>query len=768
MSSVQSFLSELKQNYEQPKKKHRRNNEKGDKNGLQQQQQQQQTQQGFDGSVCVTVANRQRKDDSISSSKSAIESNHQSYNKQNNRAHTTSVHNIKEKKEAKENYQRDRMKSKNDDNNNKITQNIDTKKRKNKVTKDKHESSGESNTDIREQYSTDQTRSVHDQNEQQLEHSVQLNNLKLPPHKYILAPMVGASELAFRLLCRKYGAEIAYTPMMNADSFVNDIEYQKRIEYSTHTDADHPVVVHFASNDPKQFANAAKEAVYGPTKADAIDLNLGCPQRTAYVGHYGSYLLDKKDRQLICDMIRQAVIAVPDTPIFCKIRLLPTINETIELVQNLKNAGASLVAIHARYRASWERVGPGARDGPALLEQVQQIRVAVPDITIITNGNTITWNDVTTNLSSTTAHGIMSAEGLLDNPALYLPRYGSRNERDKQIQVWSLVPKVNSLTDNETMNVNDIVDDTELDKDQDIDSFIQKRKKLLKKLDTLKTIQTKIETDGIDKISDKEKNKLISKLKYTKKLAKLDRQIRSMKGKRLKTHDAGEQKHQDTLELKQITVPLGTLYDIADDKVQLVVEYLDLATVFPVIIRSVIFHVRRMIKDELVQYQLLEDCIKCTNITEVRAIVNKVMTYQRHPEQFVYDQKKAIAEKESIEKRKREESKRKDYEARMIRKAKREGLTDLSYYLTVGAAIPTIDQVQQFKNMSRSDVLTIWKQNHSQHCLSYHIDSQKCQRGRTCAFLHIDPIATNESLAGSNSNHNHASVSFIESDEVAG
>lgn len=35
----------------------------------------------------------------------------------------------------------------------------------------------------------------------------------LPAHRYVLAPMVGGSELPFRMLCRKYGTQLCYTPM---------------------------------------------------------------------------------------------------------------------------------------------------------------------------------------------------------------------------------------------------------------------------------------------------------------------------------------------------------------------------------------------------------------------------------------------------------------------------------------------------------------------------------------------------------------------------
>ena len=73
--------------------------------------------------------------------------------------------------------------------------------------------------------------------------------LVMPPHRLILAPMVGGSELAFRLLCRKYGADLAYTPMMSSAQFAVDPEYRAR-EFQT-TPEDRPLVAHFSGNDPE-------------------------------------------------------------------------------------------------------------------------------------------------------------------------------------------------------------------------------------------------------------------------------------------------------------------------------------------------------------------------------------------------------------------------------------------------------------------------------------------------------------------------------------
>ena len=76
----------------------------------------------------------------------------------------------------------------------------------------------------------------------------QRSSRSIPSHQRILAPMVGGSELAFRLLCRRYGCDLAYTPMMNSQRFVVDSEYRKD-EFQT-VPEDRPLVAHFSANNP--------------------------------------------------------------------------------------------------------------------------------------------------------------------------------------------------------------------------------------------------------------------------------------------------------------------------------------------------------------------------------------------------------------------------------------------------------------------------------------------------------------------------------------
>lgn len=100
--------------------------------------------------------------------------------------------------------------------------------------------------------------------------------------KKIVAPMVDQSELAWRILSRRYGATLAYTPMINAKQYSQlrtdssrKIWFDKINNEEGSDNLDRPLIVQFAANDPKLLLESAKDL---QGKCDAVDLNLGCPQ----------------------------------------------------------------------------------------------------------------------------------------------------------------------------------------------------------------------------------------------------------------------------------------------------------------------------------------------------------------------------------------------------------------------------------------------------------------------------------------------------------
>ena len=84
--------------------------------------------------------------------------------------------------------------------------------------------------------------------------------------------MVDQSELPYRMMTRKYGAQVCYTPMFHSRLFINDARY--RAKMFTPCKEDRPLVVQFCANDPEVLLEAAK---YVENDCDAVDINLGCP-----------------------------------------------------------------------------------------------------------------------------------------------------------------------------------------------------------------------------------------------------------------------------------------------------------------------------------------------------------------------------------------------------------------------------------------------------------------------------------------------------------
>lgn len=226
--------------------------------------------------------------------------------------------------------------------------------------------------------------------------------------KLVLAPMVDHSELPWRMLSRELGCQLAYTPMFHAANFASQKKYRQK--YFSTCQEDRPLIIQFCANNADTFVAAAKLV---ETQCDGIDLNLGCPQEIAKRGHYGAFLQD--DWNLIRELVSRLRNNLNENlSVSCKIRRFEELDKTVQYAQALEKAGCSFVGIHARTREQ-----RGCKTGAADWSYIKAVKSALT-IPVIGNGNIQSLREANLCLEETGVDAIMSAEGNLYNPALFL------------------------------------------------------------------------------------------------------------------------------------------------------------------------------------------------------------------------------------------------------------------------------------------------------------------------------------------------------------
>jgi tRNA-dihydrouridine synthase 4 len=218
----------------------------------------------------------------------------------------------------------------------------------------------------------------------------------------MVAPMVRYSKLPFRLLCRQYGADVAFTPMIIAAGF-NRSSLARESEFSTNAQ-DQPLVVQFGTDSAAELVEAVQLCL---PYVQGVDINCGCPQRWAMQSGYGAALLSQP--QLVSEMV-SAVRAVTSLPLSIKIRLQDDLRQTVELLHRAEHAGASFITVHGRT--------PLQRRQPVNSAAIALVKSAA-SIPVIANGDVHSLAALTAMHSSTRVDGFMSARGVLSNPALF-------------------------------------------------------------------------------------------------------------------------------------------------------------------------------------------------------------------------------------------------------------------------------------------------------------------------------------------------------------
>ena len=188
---------------------------------------------------------------------------------------------------------------------------------------------------------------------------MKIANLDLGRYPVFLAPMEDVTDPAFRLMCKRFGADMVYTEFVSSDALVRSVNSTTR--KLNISDEERPVAIQIYGKNTDAMVEAAR--MVEEAHPDVIDLNFGCPVKKVAGKGAGAGLL--RDIPKMLEITRSVVDAVK-LPVTVKTRLGWDDNSKIivDLAEQLQDCGIAALTIHGRTRtqmytgdADWTLIG---------------------------------------------------------------------------------------------------------------------------------------------------------------------------------------------------------------------------------------------------------------------------------------------------------------------------------------------------------------------------------------------------------------------------
>ena len=222
-----------------------------------------------------------------------------------------------------------------------------------------------------------------------------------------LAPMAGVTDFPFRVICKRYGASLLYTEMINAKALCYGDENTFSMLEVKPEEGD--VAVQIFGHEPQYMAEAAS-ILSDMNRFRIIDINMGCPAPKITKNNEGSALM--KDPALafkIIDSVKKAS-KLPVTVKFRKGWDDSCVN-AVEFARNAQAAGADCITVHGRTREQYY-------SGKADWDIISEVKKSV-SIPVIANGDIFSIGDAVNIIEKTGADAYMIGRGSQGNPFIF-------------------------------------------------------------------------------------------------------------------------------------------------------------------------------------------------------------------------------------------------------------------------------------------------------------------------------------------------------------
>ncbi|OLE25695.1 MAG: tRNA dihydrouridine synthase DusB [Actinobacteria bacterium 13_1_20CM_3_71_11] len=236
--------------------------------------------------------------------------------------------------------------------------------------------------------------------------------LRLGPYRVdppvVLAPMAGITNVAFRQLCREYGAGLYVCEMVTTRALVE--RNPKTLRMVAFTANERPRSLQLYGIDPDIVGQAVRMVVE-EALADHVDLNFGCP--VPKVTRKGGGAALPWRRRLFARLVRSAVAAAGDLPVTVKMRIgIDDDHQTyLEAGRIAQDAGVAWVALHGRTAAQ-------RYSGSADWAAIAALKSAL-DIPVLGNGDLWEADDAVRMVRDTGVDGVVVGRGCLGRPWLF-------------------------------------------------------------------------------------------------------------------------------------------------------------------------------------------------------------------------------------------------------------------------------------------------------------------------------------------------------------